>query len=101
MIPEDRTHAARVESYIYMMLLYITWFNQMVFIPLRWELEKHSGKPLSIIRTVNHVMNSFQDWLFSDIASKELQQIMYFCSYDTRRRPNAVAGLGLFYKEIG
>ena len=101
MIPEDRVHTSRIESYIYMMLLYITWFQQMLFIPLRWAIEKYSGKSLSLIKTVNYVMTSFNDWLFRDLGAKDSQQLAYFCSYDKRRRPNAVEGLDLFYKELG
>jgi hypothetical protein len=101
MIPADRAHTSRIESYIYMMLLYIAWFQQMIFIPFRLAIEKHLNKPISIIKAVSYIMTSFHDWLFRDIGTKDLHQLTYFCSYDKRRRPNAVWDLRLFYKELG
>jgi hypothetical protein len=101
MIPEDRAHTSRIESYIYMMLLYIAWFHLIIYIPFRWMIEELSDKQLSIIKTVSYVMDSFHDWLFEGIGVKDLRQLAYFCSYDKRRRPNAVADLELFYKQLG
>jgi len=100
MIPDDNTHTVRVEGYIYLMLLYIAWFLQIIFVPLRWAVEEQYGKQLSIIKTVNYVMANFHNWLFEDIDKKDIAQLAYFCSYDKRRRPNAVADLDLFYKQF-
>jgi len=100
MIPEDKEHAIRVESYIYMMLLYIAWFQLIVFIPLRAGIKKKSDKVLSIIKTVNYVMAHFNDWLFEAISIKDLRRLDYLCCYDNRRRSNAVADLDMFYKQL-
>jgi hypothetical protein len=101
MIPEDRVHTLRIESYIYLMLLYIAWFHQIIFIPFRRVIEERFGKQLSMIKAVKYVMTSYHDWLFENIRIKDLQQLAYFGSYDKRRRPNAIANLELFYNQSG
>jgi len=99
MIPEDRVHALRIEGYIYLMLLYIAWFLQIIFVPFRQAIKERFGKQLSMIKVVKYVMTSFHDWLIEDMGIKDLRQLAYFGSYDKRRRPNAVEDLELFYNQ--
>ena len=101
MIPEDKIHTERIESYLYLMLLYIAWFHQIILMPFKWIIEKKTQKQISILKTVAYVMANFSDWLLEGMGTKDWRQLAYFCCYEKRTKPNAIAGLELFYKKLG
>jgi DDE family transposase len=95
MIPEARTHTDRVESILYLLLLYIAWFQLLVYLPIREWLEK-KNKYLSIIRVAKWIKAHSLDWLKSQITNNMKEEIEYYCCYDTRRRINTGLRLAHF-----
>jgi hypothetical protein len=67
-IPEDRTNTERVESILYMLLLYLSWFCMLVYEPLRLALQK-KGKHLSIIKMAKWIKNPV--WWNGEIKNLE------------------------------
>lgn len=95
-VPEAITKTERVESYLYMMLLYLSWFHLLVFTPLRWAVYNETGRHLSIIKAAlwaaNHV-----DWFLTGCSPKMERDIKYHCRYDKRKdRENAMQKLEVF-----
>lgn len=82
-IPEARTHTERVESILYLILIFITWFQMLIYIPLRWAKELR-GQTLSIIKTVKYVANHLYDLINLKLTLKLKKQIIYHCCYDKR-----------------
>ena len=101
MIPDDKTHTERIESYIYMMLLYVAWFHQIILIPFKWIIEKKTQKQISILKTAAYMIANFSNWLCEGVGIKDWRQLTYFCCYEKRAKPNAIAGLELFYMKLG
>ena len=93
MIPDAEKHTERVESALYLMLLYITWFQMLVYIPLRWDKEKR----LSVIKAAKWMLANILRWIEGEITAGMKKEILYYCSYDTRRRINAIGRLELFF----
>jgi hypothetical protein len=89
LIPSDVKHTQRVEGVLYLMLLYISWFQQLVYNPLRWHLH-NNGKQLSLLKTVKWILPNTAFWITGMITSKLKNEIYHFCCYDTRCRTNAV-----------
>lgn len=97
LIPEARTQTERIQSILYLMLIYITWFRMLIYIPIRWAKEL-KGKGLSLIKTVKFVADNLMNWITMDLDLKTRKQIIYYCCYDTRHdRINAEERLEQFY----
>ena len=95
-IPLAKEHTERVESYLYMMLLYLCWFHRLVFTPLRWAVYKQTGRHLSIIKAALWAVNNM-DWFFTGCTEKMIRDIKYYCIYDSRKdRVNAMQKLEAF-----
>jgi len=62
LIPEARSCIERVESILYLILLYITWFQLLVFIPLQWVFREQHRKHLSIIQAAKLLQGSAICW---------------------------------------
>jgi hypothetical protein len=99
MIPEAIKHTDRIESILYLMLLYIAWFQMLVYEPMRWCL-RQSGKYLSIIQLAKWIIPNTMKWINNKITKKMKTEILYFCKYDTRRRINAAQGLEQFFNSL-
>ena len=90
LIPQARVNADRVESYLYMMMLYVSWFHLMIFTPLRWAVFKDSGRHLSIIKAAVWAINNI-NWFFTGCSQAMKREITYYCMYDKRKkRQNAM-----------
>lgn len=95
-IPAARECTERVESYLYLMLLYLTWFHLLVFTPLRWAVYEETGRHLSIIKAALWAVNNM-DWFFEGYSHKMMCHIKYYCIYDSRKdRDNAMQKLEAF-----
>jgi hypothetical protein len=94
LIPEARINTERVESILYLMLIYIAWFQLLVYMPMRLCLQEH--KTLSVIKMAKLIKQHTLDWVYG--ISKSLKKaINYYCCYDTRHdRVNAGAHLQQF-----
>jgi len=99
MIPEARTNTERVESILYLLLLYIAWFQTTVYGPLRWYIH-HCGKYLSIIKLAKWIIDNTMRWLIGKITLGMKKEILYYCCYDTRCRTNADKRLDQFYTRL-
>ena len=100
LIPEARTQTARVESVLYLMLLYIAWFQMKIYVPLRLCLQK-IGKHLSIIKLASWVKPDLLNWINGNITQAMKKQIVHYCCYDTRHdRLNAAQRLEQFYQSL-
>jgi hypothetical protein len=96
LIPQARTNTDRVESYLYMMMLYLSWFHLLIFAPLRWALYRDTGRHLSIIKAAVWAINNIR-WFFIGCNQAMEREIKYYCMYDKRKsRQNAVEKLLLF-----
>jgi hypothetical protein len=96
-IPEARAHTQRVESVLYLILIFITWFQMLVYIPLRLAAQL-KGKYLSVIKTVKFVLNHLYNFINSNMDLKLQRHLIYYCCYDKRSdRLNATERLEQFY----
>lgn len=96
LIPLARTNTDRVESYLYMMMLYISWFHLMIFAPLRWAVHKNTGRHLSIIKAALWAVNNIS-WFFNGCNQTMEREIKHYCTYDKRKdRLNAMEKIHSF-----
>jgi hypothetical protein len=97
MIPDATVHTQRVESVLYLMLLYIAWFHLLVYTPLRWSCQEQ-GKFLSIIQAAKWMLANTMRWMSTEITNAMRKEILYYCCYDTRQRVNATEHLNQFWE---
>jgi hypothetical protein len=98
-VPQASKHTQRVESYLYMMMLYLSWFHLLVFHPLRWAVYKETGRHLSIIKAALWAINHIA-WFFQGCSQTMIQNIKYHCLYDKRKdRDNAMQKLDVFLEQ--
>ena len=85
LIPEARTNTARVESILYLMLIYIAWFQLLIYAPLRWQVYNKTGKHLSIIKVAKLIKSKQMDWMKNEISKALKREITYCCCYEKRQ----------------
>jgi len=96
LIPLARTNIDRVESYLYMMMLYLSWFHLMIFAPLRWAVYKDTGRHLSIIKAALWAANNIS-WFFKGCDRTIAREIKHYCTYDKRKgRQNTMEKIDSF-----
>jgi hypothetical protein len=96
LIPQARTSTDRVESYLYMTMLYISWFHLLIFAPLRWAVYKDTGRHLSIIKAALWAANNIS-WFFTGCDQTMEREIKHYCMYEKRKqRQNAMEKMQLF-----
>ena len=88
LIPEARTKTERVESYLYLMMIYIALFQLIIWGPLCRKY-LHERKSLSILKTTKWGLINALDWLSDGLTNIMEKEILYYCRYDTRKRINA------------
>jgi len=96
-IPKAQHHTERVEGWMYLILLYICWFQQMIYLPL---LDYYKQSSISLIQLTQWAKVNTWRWL-RGINRKLLNEIQLYCSYDTRRRINASKRLEQFLTPLG
>jgi hypothetical protein len=84
LIPEARTNTARVESILYLILIYIAWFQLLIYMPLRWYVYKKTGKHLSIIKVAKLIKTKQLNWMKTEMSNALITEISYYCCYDIR-----------------
>ena len=99
MIPETQIHTARVESILYLLLLYISWFQLLVYAPL-FRAFHEKGKYLSIIKAAKWMIANVDRWMSGKITIGMKREILYFCCYESRLRTNAIQRLELFFNTL-
>jgi len=81
-IPADKVKTERVESFLYLILLYLTWFNILLYEPLKLALFKKS-KYLSILKLAQWITLNYP--LFANVRIKQiLPHAERYCCYETR-----------------
>jgi len=95
-IPEAKTLTLRVESWLYLLLLYFSWFQLILYYPLRLG----TFNLLSIIQIAKWAIGNITRWLMYGLKPAMVKEIIYYCSYDTRRRSNAAQGLAEFLRPL-
>jgi hypothetical protein len=85
MMPEDHIHVERTESILYLILLYLSWFQMIVYIPLIASIESEQGKPLSMLRIAMMMNKIVLRWIYGRIDLQTQQQVAYYCCYDKRK----------------
>ena len=84
LIPEARTQTARVESVLYLILLYVLWYTRLIGISV-YEQASRCGKYISIIKLVQWAKTNIFRWLTEPISKKMITEIIYYSCYDKRR----------------
>ena len=100
MIPDAKIKTERIESVLYLLLLYIAWFQLLVYIPLMRGLKQQSKKSISIIQLAKWAKFNTMKWLNEKMTIGMRNEIAYYCCYDTRRRMNAAVRLQQFFKPL-
>jgi hypothetical protein len=95
MIPDAKIHTERVESILYLLLLYISWFQLLAYAPLRWVFQQ-KGKCFSIIKAAKWMMANTERWMNGEITLSMEREMLYYCCYESRLRTNATERLQLF-----
>lgn len=88
LIPKAVTKTERVESFLYLMMIYIVLFQMIIWTPLRMKLHK-SEIALSILKLTKWSIINAMDWLANGLTVDMEKEILYYCRYDTRSRYNA------------
>lgn len=97
LIPQAHSNTERVESILYLILIYITWFQLLVFIPLQWNLREQQ-KHLSILQTAKLLKPNAVNLGNGEISKSMRKIIAYYCCYDKRHdRINMATRLEQFY----
>ena len=99
MIPDAKKHTNRIESILYLLLLYIAWFQLLVYAPLSWRC-RENGKCLSVIQCAKWMLANTMRWMTNEMTTAMEKEILYYCCYDTRRKPNAINRLEQFTKPL-
>ena len=100
MIPDARTNTDRIESILYLMLLYVAWFQIIIYQPMRKILEKKE-KYLSLIKCAKWIKVHPLNWIKDKITPAVKKDIEYYCCYDTRPgRTNTALRLANFLTSL-
>jgi hypothetical protein len=83
-IPVDKVKKERIESFLYLTLLYITWFNTLLYYPLKLKLLKQK-KQVSILKLAAWA-RLWPNWYLNPSQTIKLlyTQLTYYCCYETR-----------------
>ena len=101
LIPEARTNTCRVESILYLLLIYIAWFQLLIYAPLRWCAQKQTRKYLSIIKVAKLIKSKQINWMNTELSKALKNEIIYQCCYDKRHdRVNEEMFLHHFLKPL-
>lgn len=94
MIPLAKTKTECVESIIYMLLLFIIWFEKKILSRLNLE-------NLSIMKLSKEVIMNLSYYLSIEIRRCDIKHLQYRCKYEKRVRVNASERLGNLVNEFG
>lgn len=86
-VPAARIKTERVESFLYLMMIYIALFQLIIWYPLKSKMRK-VGKWLSIIQVTKWGAMNAPLWLEKGLSEAMEKEILYYCRYDTRKRIN-------------
>ncbi len=97
LIPHAITKTERIESILYLFLLYIAWYQVLVYDKVgRYAFGKENVE-LSIIRMARWAIANTMKWLVDKLTVHLKREVFYYCCYDTRCRSNAVKRLNQIF----
>jgi hypothetical protein len=100
LIPDDITRTERIESILYLMMLYVIWFQLLAYLPVKCYAEKRGGS-VSILKLAKRILTEGIRWLFEGINVTMKKLLMKQCRYDVRHdKLNASERLDLFYASL-
>jgi len=89
LIPQDIKHTERIESILYLMMLYVLWFQMLVYIPLKLYAEKHKYQ-ISIIKLSKNLLVKLNNWITNKISNADKKTLAIQCCYEIQHdRTNA------------
>ena len=95
-IPETRIHTIRVESMLYLILIYLTIFQTKIYPYIKYYKELKT-KYVSVIKLAKYIVIRKINLLFMELDLKKLKHMIYYCTYDKRAdRTNASKSLDDF-----
>ena len=100
LIPEARTNTERVESILYLLLLYIAWYQELVYDKVRRYASEKKKEGLSMIKVAMWAISNTMIWISNKLSVYLKKEILYYCCYDTRCRYNSVKQLEHFFEPL-
>jgi hypothetical protein len=101
LIPHAYTRTERVESILYLLMLFLTLFNAFIWQPLKWEIKEMWGKNISLLKTIAYLNVDLMKWWNNPVDWKDKKLIAYHCCYEKRNdRLNADQRLELFFNPL-
>ncbi len=88
-IPEAECKTERIESMLYMIMLYIAWYEQKIVAPLMLIEEGDELADISQIKLSNQIKINVEYYLTNELSRKKIRELQYFCKYEKRKRTNA------------
>ncbi len=88
LIPDAQHKCERIHAVIYMLLIYITWFEQKLLKPINEGLHRNANQNISILKLTKYIVVNQND-LLHGCSLKHIKHILYWCCYEKRRRVNA------------
>jgi hypothetical protein len=89
LIPEARQKTERIESILYLFLLYIMWFERKIMTQLNME-------EISVLKLIKEIIRNVEYYLMEALNQKNIKELEYKCRYETRSRVNAKAAFNKF-----
>jgi len=99
LIPKAITKTERVESFLYLMMIYIVLFQLSIWVPLKAKMNKIKT-PISILKLTKWALINPLDWINNGLSTNMEKEILYYCRYETRRRNNAQDRLETIFKPL-
>jgi hypothetical protein len=96
LIPYAVSNTERIESILYLLLLYMTWYQTLVYDKVRRYASEKKKTALSIIQVAKWAIANTMKWLFGKLTMHLKREVLYYCCYDTRCRSNTVKRLDQF-----
>lgn len=83
-IPDVKKNIYRVECVLYLLILYLSWFQQKIYVPLKWD-KTVAKRGLSLIKLIKLFFMRPQLWFTKTKLNREtVNEITYFCSFEVR-----------------
>lgn len=88
-IPNDQINTIRIEAVLYMILLYIAWFEVHIYLPIKIEAYKKHKKIISKVKLASFVIKQYGQFYTAVLSHQTIEQIFYYCCHEKRKRINA------------
>jgi hypothetical protein len=100
LIPDAVSNTERVESILYLLLLYMVWCQELVYDKVRKYASEKEKMMLSMIRVAQWAITNTLKWLNGKLTVPLKREVLYYCCYDTRCRSNTVKRLEQFFASL-